>query len=98
MKKTAKRTKEPITYHGVMLIETVTKYYVGEVIDVQPQEIILRDACWVADTGRYHQLLVTGDGGQYTEFEPCPDGIVMIGRGSVVSAVPYNHGLIRVAR
>ncbi len=84
-------------YMGVMLIETVTKYYVGLVEAVMPQEIVLRDACWVADTGRYHTLLATG-GDSNAEFEPCPDGVLIIGRGSIVSAQPYRHGLIRVCK
>jgi hypothetical protein len=84
-------------YIGVMLIETVTKYYVGLVEAVMPQEIVLRDACWVADTGRYHVLLASG-GDSNAEFEPCPDGVCIIGRGSIVSAQPYRHGLIRVVR
>ena len=85
-------------YGGVMLIETVTKYYVGEVVSVCPQDIVLHDACWVANTGRYHQFLATGDGGNTTELEPCRDGIAIIGRGSIVCAQPYDHGLIRVVR
>jgi hypothetical protein len=85
-------------YGGVMLIETVTKFFVGEVVSVHPQEVVLRDACWVADTGRYHKFLATGDGGQHTEFEPCQEGLAIIGRGSIVDAQPYPHGLIRVVK
>lgn len=84
-------------YMGVMLIETVTKYYVGLVEAVMSQEIVLRDACWVADTGRYHKLLADG-GDANAEFEPCPDGVCIIGRGSIVSAQSYRHGLIRAAK
>ena len=85
-------------YGGVMLIETVTKYFVGEVVGVHPQEIVLRDACWIACTGRYHQFLASGDGGQSMELEPCRDGLAIIGRGSIIDAQPYTHGLIRVAK
>jgi hypothetical protein len=85
-------------YFGVMLVETVTKYFIGEVVGVYPQEIVLRDACWVACTGRYHQFLASGDGGQSTELEPCPDGHMIIGRGSIVNAQPYSGGLVRVAK
>jgi hypothetical protein len=84
-------------YMGVMLIETVTKYYVGMVVAVLQQEIVLRDACWVACTGRYHKMLAEGPDGN-AELEPCPAGLVVIGRGSIVCAQPYPHGLIRVAK
>ena len=84
-------------YGGVMLIETVTKYFVGEVVAVHAQEIVLRDACWVACTGRYSAFLANGPDSN-AELEPCPDGICIIGRGSIVAAQPYKSGLIRVSR
>ena len=84
-------------YGGVMLVQTVTAFYVGEVVEVHPQELVLRDACWIADTGRYHQFL-RGEHTQHAEFEPLPDGPVVIGRGSIIAAVPYAHGLIRVVK
>ena len=84
-------------YGGVMFIETVTKYFVGEIVSVHPQEIVLRDACWVACTGRYHTFLADG-GDSNAEFEPCKEGIAIIGRGSIIAAQPYEHGLIRVAK
>jgi hypothetical protein len=90
------RDDEP-PYGGVMLVETVTKYFVGEVVAVHPQELVLRDACWVASTGRYHKFLSDG-GDDNAEFEPCPEGFAIIGRGSIVNAVPYRHGLIRAAK
>jgi len=91
-------TDDQPPYGGVMLVETVTKFFVGEVVSVHPQEIVLCNACWVANTGRYHEFLSTGDGGDYMELEPCQDGPVIIGRGSIVDAQPYAHGLIRVAK
>jgi hypothetical protein len=84
-------------YTGCMLIETVTKYFIGTVVAVLPQEIVLSDACWVADTGRYHKLLAEG-GDSNTEFEPCPDGLVIVGRGAIVSAQAYAHGNVRTAK
>ena len=84
-------------YGGVMLIETVTKFFVGEVVSVHPQEIVLRDACWIADTGRYHEFLC-GEADEHAEFEPCQDGIAIIGRGAIIDAQPYKHGLIRAPK
>jgi hypothetical protein len=94
----AEVTGDEPPYGGVMLIETVTKYFVGEVVAVHPQEIVIRDACWVACTGRYGEFLATGDGGQLSEMEPCPAGLAIIGRGSIISAQLYMHGLIRVVK
>lgn len=90
------RDDEP-PYGGVMLVQTVTAFYVGEVVAVHAQELVLRDACWVADTGRYHKFL-QGSPTEQAEFEPLPDGLVIIGRGSIIAAIPYTHGLIRVVK
>lgn len=84
-------------YGGVMLVETVTKFYVGEVAAVHPQEIVLMNAAWVADTGRYHKFL-QGESDDNVQVEPCPDGPVIIGRGSIISAQPYRQGVIRVVK
>lgn len=84
-------TDEP-PYGGVMLVQTVTAFYVGEIVSVHQQEIVMRDACWVADAGRYHQFL-RGEHDSNVELEPLPDGNVIIGRGSIVLAVPYSRKL-----
>jgi len=90
-------TDDQPPYGGVMLVQTVTAFYIGEVLSVHPQEIVMRDACWIADTGRYHKFL-QGNPTDHAEFEPLPDGPLIIGRGSIIVAVPYRHGLIRVVK
>jgi len=64
------------------MIETVTKFFTGKLVAVMDKEIVLEDACWVAQTGRYSEAFVTG----FAETEPLPEGFEIIGRGSVVSA------------
>ena len=66
------------------LIRTVTMIQTGECVAVYPQEIVLKDAAWVADTGRFSDALVSLDFG---EVEPFPEGTILVGRGSVVDAV-----------
>ena len=74
----------PYKIGEVYLIRTVTMIDVGRVVAVFPTEVVLEDACWVADTGRFAQAVATGE---YGETEPFPDGEVIVGRGSIIDAV-----------
>ena len=71
------------------LIRTVTQYVVGRLTWVGPTELLLEDAAWVADTGRFHDALVTG---RFHEVEPFP-GPVIVGRGSICDATRWSHAL-----
>jgi hypothetical protein len=46
--------------------------YVGRLVAVTGQyTVALAEAAWVADSGRLHQFLLTGNGGERMEIEPC---------------------------
>jgi len=68
----------------IYLIRTVTMIDTGRLVGVTSQELILEDAAWIADTGRFADALKSA---QFNEVEPFPDGKVIIGRGSVIDAV-----------
>lgn len=56
------------------LIRTVTHYYTGRLVWVGDKEIVIEDATWVADTGRFNE----------NEVEPYPKGMfIIVGRGSI---------------
>ena len=78
----------------IYLIRTVTMIDVGRVVAIYPTEIVLEEACWVADTGRFAQAVATAEFG---ETEPFPDGRVIIGRGSIIDAVQIKQ-TIRVQK
>lgn len=82
------KSESPYQIGQAYLIRTVTLYYTGKVIRVTPKEIILEDAAWIADTGRFSDALKTG---VLNEIEPM--GEVIIGRGAVVDAARWNHAL-----
>jgi len=65
-------------------IRTVTMIYTGRVIEVGQQELVIDDACWIADTGRFMQATANQT---YNEVEPYPDGPVIIGRAAILDAV-----------
>ena len=71
----------------VYLIRTVTMTNTGRLVGVTSQELILEDAAWIADTGRFSDSLVSGE---FSEIEPFPDGRVIIGRGAIIDAVQIN--------
>ena len=76
-------------------IRTVTHHLTGKLIRVTAKELVLEDAAWIADDGRFHEALRDG---KLNEVEPFPDGEVIVGRGSVIDAVTWKHVLPRVVK
>ena len=74
------------------VIRTVTMIQVGKLLEVTDKEILLENAAWVADTGRWKSFLADG---VVNEVEPFPDGIVIVGRGSIIDACAWSHKLLR---
>lgn len=72
------------TVGDTYLIRTVTMIDTGVLVSMDDHEIILKDAAWIADTGRFHEALKSC---RFAEVEPFPDGLVAIGRGSIIDAV-----------
>ena len=70
------------------LIRTVTMTNTGKLIAVTDQELVLEDAAWIADTGRFSDSLQKCN---FNEVEPFPDGKVIIGRGAVIDAVQVSN-------
>lgn len=74
------------------LIRTVTMIDTGRLVGVTQQELILEDAAWIADTGRFSDAVKSAN---FNEVEPFPDGRVIIGRGSVIDAIKLSGTLPR---
>ena len=66
------------------MVRTVTMIDTGVLVAVTPQELVLEDAAWIADTGRFAQAVKKCE---FNEVEPFPDGRVIIGRGAIIDAV-----------
>jgi len=72
-------------------IRTVTHHLTGRLIKVTAKELVLEQAAWIADDGRFHDVLKTG---KLNEVEPFPqDTPVIVGRGSLIDAVVWKHAL-----
>ena len=74
-------------------IRTVTHHYTGRLVKVTAKELVIEDAAWIADDGRFAQFVA---GGEANEIEPYPDGAkVIIGRGAILDAVKWPAKLPR---
>jgi len=75
------------------LIRTVLFSYTGKLIDISNKELLLSDAAWIADTGRYN---IAVKDSEFDEVEPYQDAQeIIIGRDTVVDAVIINGKLPR---
>lgn len=71
------------------MIRTVTMHDHGTLIGVTQQELVLTQAAWIADSGRWWNF-ITGRT-KPNEVEPfAPDKILIIGRGAVIDAQELN--------
>jgi len=84
----------PWTVGGKYLIRTVTHYWTGQLVAVGQQELILKNAAWIADTGRFHDCATKAT---FNEIEPVY-GNVIIGRASVIDAIVWSHPLPQVQK
>lgn len=70
---------------GKYFIRAVTYFLTGELVKLTDQELVLKSAAWIADTGRFMQAVESGD---FAEVEPFPiDRPVIVNRGAIVDAV-----------
>lgn len=75
-----------------VFIRTITMYYTGRIVRVTNQELILEDAAWIADCGRFSQSLTTGS---LSEVEPFPAGEVIVSRGAILDCSEWRFPLPR---
>jgi len=76
-------------------IRTVTHHDLGRCVAIYDDFIVLEDASWVADDGRFGNALETG---VLCEVEPFPNGRVPVGRGAIIDAPEWPHDLPRKAK
>lgn len=70
-------------------IRTVTMTLAGRVVEVNKNEIVLKNGSWIADSGKFSEALE--DPVNYKEVEMFPEGsVVIVGRGALIDAVEIN--------
>lgn len=74
-----------------VFIRTVTHAFTGLVKSVSEREIVLTNAAWIADTGRYTQAMATG---KFSEVEPYPPEMrVIINHEAVIDKMAVEWDL-----
>ena len=68
----------------IYLIRTVTMINTGILVGIGDKELVLEEAAWIADTGRFSDALAKAE---FSEVEPFPAGRVIINRSCVIDAV-----------
>ena len=71
------------------LVRTATNYTVGELADVNDEELLFTKAAWVVSTGRFFDSLKSGE---FAEVEPFPDDVI-VSRGAIVDATIFRGKL-----
>ena len=77
-------------------IRTVTMIQIGKLTAVYDTELVIVDAVWVADTGRFTDAFK--DIENLNEVELFPKGDVIIGRGSIIDACLWNNKIPEVQK
>jgi len=72
-------------------IRTVTLYYTGRLVRITDTDLVLEDAAWIADTGRFFNALKTG---VLNEVEPYVNPAI-VPRGGIIDATVWDHPLPR---
>jgi len=70
-------------------IRTVTMHLVGKLIAVTDKELLLENASWIADSGRFHDALKSG---KFDEVEPFINDVI-VNQTSVIDATIFDHEL-----
>lgn len=83
----ATQSDNPYRIGANYFIRTVTHHHTGRLVEVTSQELVLEDACWIADDGRLTQALATCT---FNEVELFPKGRVIVGRASIIDAVEIS--------
>ena len=78
-----------------VFIRSVTHHYTGRLVGVYPDALVIEEAAWIADDGRFHEALATG---ALAEIEPYPDGPRILGRGALLGVGGWPHPLPRAVK
>lgn len=87
--KEALKNPSPLRVGNAVLIRTVTYFQIGRIVAFDAWEIVLEEASWVADTGRFSTALRSG---ALDEVEPFI-GCISVGRGAVIDITSWTHDL-----
>jgi hypothetical protein len=70
-----------------VFIRGVTHHYTGRIVAITDCDIVLEDAAWIADDGRFYNALKDG---VLNEVEPYPFGCIL-NRDAILDVSPWKH-------
>lgn len=72
-------------------IRTATMAQLGKLKKVYKDYLVLENASWIADTGRFHDFLKKGECNEYEAFvNDC-----IVPTGSIIDATEWDHDLFK---
>ena len=89
MSKSKSKNKSPFVIGNKYFIRSVTFHNVGRVKDIVGGFVILENASWIADSGRFNEMLQTGE---FNEVEPFKND-VFVNIAGIVDATLFEHEL-----
>lgn len=76
------------------LIRTVTHALCGRLVKAGDKELVLEDAAWVADLGRFNKVWQTSGEDAFREVEMfAPRAPIIVGRGAIIDGAQLGNGL-----
>lgn len=84
-------SKLPFKVGKKYFIRTVTYFLTGKVKAIKGGFLVLEDAAWIADTGRFSDALKSGE---FSEVEPV-DVLVNLNLNSITDGFEWKHNLPR---
>jgi hypothetical protein len=89
-----KEAKElPFEIGRKYFIRTITYHFVGLLIDIKGDFLIFKQASWIADDGRFSNLVKTGEWDSSAEIEPFYDKEPFINLTSIIDGFEWKHDL-----
>lgn len=80
-------SENPWEIGKLYFIRTVTMHIIGKLKAVGERELVLSNASWIADSGRFYDAIKTG---KLNEVEPFLNDVIL-GRGAIVDATEWRH-------
>lgn len=81
----------PFVVGGKYFIRTVTYFATGRVAEIKGQFLVLEDASWIADTGRFRDAIMAG---VLNEVEPV-EVAMYLNMNTITDAFEWKHDLPR---
>ena len=86
-----KSQKHPFKIGEKYFIRTATYFQLGRLKEISEKWLVLEEASWIADTGRFYEFLKDGKCNEYESFqEP-----VFIPLDSIIDVTIWKHDLFK---